>query len=107
VATRRASLLTVARRGDSTATLKRLRDQLAEQLDAQYVSHAEGCPCKCGRPAGDPRQIATLVKALSGILGLIDKRMPVSRPAVDAPIAPDPVAVDDELRRRRDARRSG
>jgi hypothetical protein len=104
---RRALVATVARRGDSTATLQRLRDQLAEQIDAQMVTHAEGCACKCGRPAGDSRQIATLVKALSAILVLLDQRLPVVRSAEAAPVAPDPVPVDDELRRRRDARRSG
>jgi hypothetical protein len=92
-----------ARRNNSVATLRRLRDELAVQLDAQIIQHVDGCACTCGPPAGDPRQIAALSRALADVLERIDRRVPpkpVAKPT-------ESTTVDDELKRRRNALRSG
>jgi hypothetical protein len=99
------SLAAVAAAGDSTATLRTLRDRLAAQLDAYLVPHQADCACSCGvQPAAAHTAVTALSRALADVLARLDRQVPPGPGPVEAPVE-QPSNVD-EIAQRRERRRA-
>lgn len=103
---RAGSLAAVAAAGDSTETLRQLRDRLAAQLDAHLVPHRDGCTCSCGvAPAAVHTAVTALSRALADVLARLDRQVPPG-PGPEASREPEaPPSPLDELKRARERRR--
>jgi len=86
--------------GDRAATLRVLRDRLAEELDEERAAeHRRECSCVCGM--GDGRVIVAIIKELRAVVEELD-----GLPATDEESELDRIAAGraDEVAERRTRR---
>ena len=95
----RKLLATVVRDGDTKASLERLRDYLAETLDACRTRHRVNCECECGPATPRARDIADLSSRLHDVLMTIEKLPGAAAPTHE-------VTPLDQVGARRAARRA-